>query len=104
MEEELLFLNPSLKLNDIVKHIGKPQKIVSAVLNQHIGKTFNEYINEYRIETFKSRLLSENSEHLTITGIAFECGFNSQATFQRTFKVLTQLSPKEFQQRHSIKE
>ena len=101
MIKDRLFLNPNLKLQDIVNHTNVSQKIISAVLNQHIGKTFNEFVNSYRIEEFKSRLLGENDQNLTITGIAFECGFNSQATFQRTFKAFTQLSPKEFQQKHS---
>lgn len=101
MNNDKLYLNPSLKLNDIVNHTEVPQKIVSAVLNQHLGKTFNEFINTYRVEEFKSRLLKDNSENLTITGIAFECGFNSQATFQRTFKAFTNLSPKEFKQKYS---
>lgn len=100
MIEDKLYLNSSLKLNDIVRHIEVSQKIISTVLNQHTGKTFNEFINSYRIEEFKSRLLKNNSENLTITGIAFECGFNSQATFQRVFKTVTNLSPREFQQRH----
>ncbi len=100
MVQDRLFLNPALKLNDIVNHINVPQKIISSVLNQHLGKTFNEYVNEFRIEEFKTRLLHNNSQNLTITGIAFECGFNSQATFQRTFKAMTNSSPKEFQQMH----
>jgi len=101
MKQDRLFLNPTLKLKDVVDHIGIPQKTISSVLNQHLGKSFNEYVNSYRVEEFKVRLLSENSNQLTITGIAFECGFNSQATFQRTFKAFTNLSPKEFQQKHS---
>ena len=101
MQKDRLFLNPTLKLKDIVEHINVPQKTISSVLNQHLGKSFNEYVNSYRVEEFKTRLLSENSNHLTITGIAFECGFNSRATFQRTFKAFTNLSPKEFQQKHS---
>ena len=101
MKNEKLFLNPSLKLDDIVKHIEIPQKTISAVLNNHIGKTFNVYVNTYRIEAVKTRLMEDNSNNLTITGIAFDCGFNSQATFQRTFKTLTNLSPKEFKQKHS---
>lgn len=101
MTKDHLFLNPSLKLNDVVTHLNIPQKVISAVLNQYLGKSFNEYVNGYRIEEFKTRLLSENSQNLTITGIAFECGFNSQATFQRTFKAFTNLSPKEFQQKHT---
>ena len=70
------------------------------MLNQHLGKSFNEYINTFRIEEFKHRLLAENSENFTITGIALECGFNSQATFQRTFKAQTNQTPKEFRQAH----
>ncbi|WP_350288047.1 helix-turn-helix domain-containing protein [uncultured Croceitalea sp.] len=101
MEEDQLFLDPSLKLNDIVTHTNIKQKTISTVLNQYKGKTFNEFVNGYRIEKFKSRLLKEKFEDLTITGIAFECGFNSQATFQRTFKSITQQSPSEFLQKHS---
>jgi AraC-like DNA-binding protein len=106
MSQDLIFLNPTLSLNEVVKHTGIPQKNVSAVLNQHLGKSFNEFVNEYRINEVKKRLLETGNEHLTITGIAFECGFNSQATFQRTFKQFTNQSPREFQlayQKNQIK-
>lgn len=98
MTEERLFLKPTLKLNDIVQQSQISQKTISAVLNQHLGKSFNEYVNTFRVEEFKHRLLSENSENFTITGIALECGFNSQATFQRAFKAQTNQTPKEFRQ------
>jgi AraC-like DNA-binding protein len=95
VHQDRLFLNPELTLSDVVKATGIPQKTISAVLNQHAGKSFNEFVNQYRIEELKKRLLKSQS-HLTITGIAFECGFNSQATFQRTFKQFTGVSPTEF--------
>ncbi len=40
MKEKQLFLNPKLKLNDVVTQSSIPQKTISAVLNQHRGKTF----------------------------------------------------------------
>jgi AraC-like DNA-binding protein len=95
MEKDKLYLNPALSLNTLVEHTGISQKIISSVLNQHIGKSFNEYVNDYRIETVKQKL-GNGQNHLTITGIAFECGFNSQATFQRVFKQTTGLTPTEF--------
>jgi AraC-like DNA-binding protein len=61
-----------------------------------LNKSFNEFINEYRIEEVKKRLLEKGNEHLTIAGLALECGFNSQATFQRSFKNATGVSPKEY--------
>lgn len=100
MKKEQLYLNPVLKLNDIVLRTKIPQKTVSAALNQSLDKSFNEYINTYRVEAFKSRLLEDYSEKLTITGIAFECGFNSQATFQRAFKAHTNQTPREFRKKH----
>jgi AraC-like DNA-binding protein len=100
MQNEQLYLNPSLKLSDIVRATNISQKTISSVLNQHIHKSFNEYVNTYRVEAFKSRLLQETDSNLTITGIAFECGFNSQATFQRVFKAITNQSPSEFRKAH----
>ncbi len=101
MEGQQWYLNPILKLQDVVKHTGIPQKTISTVLNQHLKKSFNEYINTYRVAEFKKRLLDPTQAHLTITGIALDCGFNSQATFQRVFKAHTQQSPKEFRFSHT---
>jgi AraC-like DNA-binding protein len=77
-------------------HTGIPAKTISAVLNQHLNKSFNEFINSYRIAAIKSRLLSSNNKNLTIAGLAYECGFNSQPTFQRAFKNIQGESPSEF--------
>jgi AraC-like DNA-binding protein len=98
MIHEQLFLKPTLSLSEVVNHTGINQKIISAVLNQHLGKTFNSFINEYRITEVKKRLIDPKFNHLTITGIAFESGFNSQATFQRTFRQMTGQSPREYKQ------
>lgn len=101
MEIDRLFLDPEFSLDKLVKHTGIQQKVISGVLNQHIGKSFNEFVNDFRVDELKKRLLDPRNSHLTIMGIALECGFNSQATMQRTFKQSTRLSPKEFQAIHS---
>ncbi|HTQ27961.1 MAG TPA: helix-turn-helix transcriptional regulator [Puia sp.] len=96
MEKDKLYLNPNLNVNMVSQHIGTTQKMMSAVLNQHLHKSFNEFINEYRISAFKEEVQKPDTDHLTIAGIALNCGFNSQATFQRTFKQMTGLSPSEY--------
>jgi len=96
MELDNLFLNPELSLSVLSQHTGIPQKTISAVLNQHLHTSFNEFVNGYRVDAFKQKLCTDDVKHLTIAGIAAECGFNSQATFQRTFRQLTGLSPSEF--------
>lgn len=96
MEADKLYLEPMLNVSSVATHIGIAQKTISFILNNHLHKSFNEFVNEYRINEVKKRLLEKGNEHLTISGIALECGFNSQATFQRTFKNSTGVSPKEY--------
>ena len=48
------------------------------------------------MEAFKQKVKQPELGNLTFAGIASECGFNSQATFQRAFKHVTGLSPSEF--------
>lgn len=96
MQKDKLYLDPSLNLANVSAHIAIPHKTISAVLNQHLGKSFNEFVNEYRVSEIKSRLLQTESEKFTIAGLAYECGFNSQPTFQRAFKSITGKTPTEF--------
>jgi AraC-like DNA-binding protein len=96
MEENKLYLEPLLNLSMVSQQTGIPSKTISAVLNQHLHKSFNDYVNEYRIKEFKKKIVEPAFSHLTITGVALECGFNSQATFQRKFKEVTGMSPSEF--------
>jgi AraC-like DNA-binding protein len=93
MEEDKLFLDPELNLDKVINYLGIDQKTISYVLNQHLQQSFNTFVNGYRINEVKRRLREQPDERLTLTGIAFECGFNSQATFQRTFKQFTQMTP-----------
>lgn len=96
METGKLYLNPSLNLATLSEYTGIAQKTISAVLNQHLQKSFNEFVNGYRVNAFKEKIQRQDMSNLTIAGVAFECGFNSQATFQRVFKEVTGQSPSEF--------
>ncbi len=96
MEDGKLYREPALQLQTVSTHTGIPQKTISYVLNNHLRKSFNEFVNEYRLAEVKTRLLEGGDTHLTIAGLALECGFNSQATFQRAFKNSLGVSPREF--------
>jgi AraC-like DNA-binding protein len=103
MEEDRLYLNPSLNLDLVATHTGVPAKTISAVLNQHHQKSFNEWLNGYRIDEFKLRVQQkEQLEQMTLSAIAFECGFNSQATFQRIFKQSVGMTPSEYLKKISL--
>lgn len=101
MEAEKLYREPNLDLQWLVRHVGSDQRTVSHVLNKYFLKSFNTFVNHYRIEEVKRRMVAPGNEHLTLSGIAFECGFNSQSTFQRVFRQITNLSPKAYLQQQT---
>jgi AraC-like DNA-binding protein len=96
MTRDKLYLDPTLNIGCVVRHINVSHEIISVLLSEHFEKSFNEFVNEYRIEEFKRRILETQHQHLTIAGIALECGFDSLSNFQRAFKYFTGLSPAEY--------
>lgn len=101
MQSKKPFLNPQLNLNDLAKELGVNSTVLSYAINNGFGKNFNDFVNESRINEVKEKLQNGYSENTTLLGIAFDCGFNSKATFNRAFKKFTGVSPKEFQERDS---
>lgn len=95
MEEEFLFKNPELSLQSLAEQLSVKPYLITECLNQVLGKKFNRYINEFRLEEVKRLLLNGNFDNYTLLGIAYEAGFNSKASFNRVVKQLSGLSPKE---------
>jgi AraC-like DNA-binding protein len=96
MKTEKLFKNPELTLGDLAERLGVHQNTLSQVINSFEQKHFYDYINELRIEEFKELVLMEESQKYTLLSLAFDCGFNSKTTFNRTFKKLVGMSPKDY--------
>ncbi|MCU0354382.1 MAG: helix-turn-helix transcriptional regulator [Cytophagales bacterium] len=96
MQLQQLYLDPELTLTDLARMVELTPNTVSQCLNVVIGKSFNDFVNGYRIEEVKRRLQTPDAERLTILGIAYESGFNSKTTFNRVFKETTGFSPKDY--------
>lgn len=60
------------------------------------GKTLPEYVNELRVGR-ACRMLAEES--LKITDLAMECGFPNLANFNRRFREITKMTPREFREK-----
>ena len=93
----------SNKLDGIYKHINEnfkqqiPLEEIADIANMTVpafcryfkkvtGKTFTKLVNEYRV-VHATKLLSESQ--MSITEIAFECGFNNFSHFNKLFKEIT---------------
>ncbi|WP_411032048.1 helix-turn-helix domain-containing protein [Spongiimicrobium sp. 3-5] len=90
------YLNSELTLQKLSTVVDKPNYVISQVLNVALGKSFYEFVNEYRYKEVKERLIDPQHENLTILAIAFDCGFNNKNTFNRVFKQLSGITPSQF--------
>jgi AraC-like DNA-binding protein len=96
IQEEKLFENPELTLTDLAKRLETNASVVSKTINQGFQLNFNDCINNYRIEAVKNKFANGEHKKSTLLGIAYDCGFNSKATFNRAFKKNTGKTPKEY--------
>lgn len=96
MTVDKLYLNPTLTLTELAQHVALNPKVVSQVINTGIGQSFNDFVNDFRVNEVKQRLRSNDTARLTLLGIALESGFNSKTTFNRIFRQHTGQSPREF--------
>ncbi len=96
MISEKIYQNPELTIQLLASYLGKTEKLTSSIINQGTGGNFNAFVNSYRIEDFKDRILKGEHQKVTLTSIAYDCGFDSKSTFNRVFKQNTGMTPSQF--------
>lgn len=92
MIHEKPFLNSGYRVMDLANSFQMPMHQCSSLINKHIGKNFNDWVNHYRIEHFINTY-PVKSQKITIDAIALESGFSSITTFYRAFKKETGKMP-----------
>jgi AraC-like DNA-binding protein len=96
VEQDKIYEDPELTLPDLAKKLQTNVSVLSKTINQGFGMNFNDFINYYRVQAVIKMLKAGEQKKQTLLGIAFDCGFNSKATFNRAFKKVSSKSPKEF--------
>ncbi len=99
MQAGKAYEDPELSLTQVAKQLESNPSHVSKMVNKGFGVNFNDFVNQFRIAAVKEMLNNGEHKKQTLLGIAFECGFNSKATFNRAFKKVTGLSPKDWLQK-----
>lgn len=98
MEEEKLFCDEDLTLPRLSSALGITRHQLSSLLNDHFGKNFNSFINNYRISEARNMLVHEPKR--SALSIAHAVGFNSYSVFYTSFKKETGHSPAEYRNRN----
>ncbi len=103
MAEEKPYLDPELSLQTLAKRMEITKEDLSQVINEQLDRNFKNFINEYRIEEAKKKLLDPKEDQFVLMKIAFDVGFNSKSVFNASFKKFTGMSPSQYRKKHQEK-
>jgi len=99
MEEQQPYIDSTLNLPALAEIAAVKPHDLSRVINTQANVSFYEFVNGYRVEAAKRRLMSGEKVKSTMLNIAMDVGFNSQSTFYSHFKKHTGMTPKHFRDR-----
>jgi putative ABC transport system permease protein len=101
VKENRYYQDPELSLTSLAEKLELTTHDLSRIINTVLKKSFNDFINEYRVQDAARKMQDPAYDHITLLGIAYESGFNSQSTFNRIFKQITGKSPVEYKKEQS---
>lgn len=93
MMDQKPYLNPKLTIKELAEGLEMHPKEVSRVINENFNQNFFNFINHYRVEEFKRKLLDSKNDNYTLIAIAYDSGFNTKSSFNSIFKKLTGQTP-----------
>lgn len=99
MQETKSYTNPLYSSQNLSSDLDMDYSSIAATLNGLLGQSFNDYINNYRIEEVKRFFANPKYDDKSILDIAFEAGFNSKAAFYSAFKKFTGETPSQCRKR-----
>lgn len=99
VEQEKPYLDNELRLSGLADQLDISIHHLSQVINEQLGKSFSDFINEYRVEEATRLLANPRYQDRYVIAIAYESGFNNKTSFNKAFKAYTGMSPSQYRKK-----
>ncbi|GAB5564246.1 MAG: hypothetical protein Wins2KO_13090 [Winogradskyella sp.] len=96
IEKLKLYRNNNVTIDLIASQLGVKSIELSNGIYHFKGLSFNDFINEMRLNYFIELIGQGKHKEFTIISLATESGFNSKSTFNRYFKKRYNVTPLEY--------
>jgi AraC-like DNA-binding protein len=93
MKQDKLYLDANLSLQKLASYVAISPNYISQTLNETLSINFFDFVNQWRIEAAKPKIIANKD---TVLVIALEVGFNARSSFYKAFKQETGKTPSEF--------
>ena len=92
--------DPELSPTNVAQAEGISERYLQKLF-EGTGDSFSHYVRERRLQRTAADLASPGHAALTVSEIAFRCGFNDAAHFSRMFRARFGTSPRDFRQQEA---
>lgn len=94
MTNDAAYRDASIAVAPLAKRLGVTEKKLRELINGRLGfRNFASYVNAFRVEEVRRRLLDPRQDEVPILTMALEAGFGSIVSFNRAFKDRYGLTP-----------
>jgi AraC-like DNA-binding protein len=93
--------NPELTVELLAQILGVSSRYLRALFSR--SEKISHYILRRRLEECANQLANVLHQNISITSIAFQCGFNSTAHFSRAFRKQYGVSAREYRRQHQAR-
>jgi len=93
LTKEDAYLDEELTLGKLAALLPCTDKKLSLLLNQHLGTSFYDLVNERRIAAVQAAMAADPYGTRSIIEIAYTSGFKSKTSFNRVFKQRVGMTP-----------
>ena len=100
IETQKLYLKPDLDQNELIGLLGTNKRYIYEAISNYSDTNFRGIINRLRINEAKMIIENKvsNKEEINYSSIYSESGFNSNSSFYRIFKSITEITPNDYAQ------
>ncbi|BDD00593.1 helix-turn-helix domain-containing protein [Persicobacter psychrovividus] len=91
-------IHTNTELNEVklAEELGIQKYMLSKYLNDQVGVTFNELLNQKRVEEAQRIFKESIDEEVKNFGVAIDSGFKTESVFYVNFKKITGMTPNQY--------
>jgi len=97
------YLDPELTVGALARQLSWPPRQLSALLNQHYGRNFNDVVNAARVRVACQILQDPARQNDKLLAVALDAGFASRSVFNAAFRRETGMSPDQWRKVHGTR-
>ena len=87
MTHDAAYRDATIAIAPLAARLGVTEKKLRELINGRLGfRNFSSYVNAFRVEEVRRRLLDTRQDEVPILTMALEAGFGSIVAFNRAFK------------------